>query len=227
METPQLTLYICFLTPLTGDWIEGVVPGGEDFLEILLDDYGKYIDSDGNLIEGREDSYKAYLFHVDRILPSVNADITRYHGDARCQISMSATFKITDEAFALLMVVNYFERWVKLADDEKPKSKKKKQGKNQETEVEKRKRQRELKGKYTSSSNGCVHGGWDQKGITHYNELSKMIKDLRKDKAAKDRLDEKLKDHWKGIQEGNGSMSLKRKKPKQTTRVEPFVDDDE
>lgn len=181
-----------------------------------MDDYGKYFDQDGKMIEGREENYRAFLYHVDRILPSVNADITKYQGDRRCEIPMSAAFRITDEAFALLMVENYYERWVKLAEEFKKTGKK-------ETSGAKRKRLREIPGKYTSCSNGNVHGGWDDRGISRYNELCEVVKVYRMDKPAKDRLDGKLKNHWRGVQDENESDTAKKRKVL-PVRVQAFVD---
>ena len=171
-------------------------------------------------MEDRKENYDAFLYHVDRMLPSVSADVTKYNGETRCIVPLSAIFKITDEAFALLMVVNYFERWVTIAQHDDNKEN------NDDTVGDKRSRYRELKGKYTSSSNGLVLGGWSDKGIQHYNDFCNMVKELRQEKTSREMLDEKLKNHWRGIHEGLESATSKRKKAKVAARTVPFVDDD-
>ena len=211
---------------LTGDWSHNDVPFGEDFPETLLENYGQYFDSNGDVIEGREENYEAFIYHVDRILPSVSADITKYHGDRRGQVDMSAVFKISDEAFALLMIENYFERWVQIAKEEEKSGKKKKNRDNEKTAEETRKRRREMKGKYTSSSAGYVYGGWDSEGIEHYNKLCIMVKELRKDTNRKETLDEKLKSYWTGVQEDSESACAKKRKTPQAPKVVPYVDED-
>ena len=209
-----------------GDWAEGVVPGGSNFPDILQEHYGKYFDCDGILIEGRKENYDAFLYYLDRILPSVSADVTKYHGETRCIVPLSAVFKTTDEAFALLMVINYFERWVKIVKDELDNKENSESVVDRVTLDDKRKRFREFKGKYTSSCNGLVRGGWDDKGIQHYNELCQMVKEIRQDKTSREMLDEKIKNHWRGIHEESEGMKKKKARLLLATRIVPFEDDD-
>jgi len=171
-------------------------------------------------MEDRKENYDAFLYHVDRMLPSVSADVTKYHGETRCIVPLSAIFKITDEAFALLMVVNYFERWVTIAQHDDNKEN------NDDTVGDKRSRYRELKGKYTSSSNGLVRGGWSYEGIKHYNDFCNMVKELRQDKSSREMLDEKVKNHWRGIHEESEGMKKKKARLLLATRIVPFEDDD-
>ncbi|CAJ1944100.1 unnamed protein product [Cylindrotheca closterium] len=82
-------------------------------------------------------------------------------------------FTVTDEAFGLLMVENYVERWKALAK-EWPSSD------TTEDQGLKRKRMRSLGGRYTGSEKGMVAGGWDNGGINRFNELAQMVSTARK-----------------------------------------------
>ena len=58
------------------DWEEGNVP--DDFLDDLLDHYRDYLDANGNLIPERERNFNAFVYFIDRILPSVNFTVNEY-----------------------------------------------------------------------------------------------------------------------------------------------------
>jgi hypothetical protein len=58
-----------------------------------------------------KDHHEAFVYFTNRILPYVNASITKYER-LKYQKTMSECFSYTDEAFALLMVVNYEARWM-------------------------------------------------------------------------------------------------------------------
>lgn len=203
---------------LAADWNAGLVP--EKFQKYLFKNYRDYFDNQGNMKERREKSYEAFLYFVDRILPSVNADVTKYHGDTRCIIQLSSVFRVSDEAFALLMVDNYIERWVEIAQDEKENP-----HRDKDEAQAKRKRQRAIRGKYTCSSNGNVHGGWEEEGIARYNEYFAMVKEMRKEKGAKQVLDNKLMNHWKGMQEDTTTVVSRNSEKKMPIRA--LVDDED
>ena len=96
-----------------GDWNKGLVPN--DFFQNLFTHYWDYFEDGQNIKNGRQACYDAFLYFADRILPSINAEVTKYHGEKKCLVRMSNVFSITDEAYALLMVENYYERWVSLS----------------------------------------------------------------------------------------------------------------
>ncbi|CAJ1943916.1 unnamed protein product, partial [Cylindrotheca closterium] len=147
------------------DWKEGVVPQNSE--ASLVTNYQDYVDDDGKARDNRKDNYDSFLYFIDRILPSVNADVTKYYGDARCQFGLSNAFTVTDEAFGLLMVENYVEQWKALAK-EWPSSD------TTEDQGLKCKRMCSLGGRYTGSEKGMVAGGWDNGGINRFNELAQM-----------------------------------------------------
>ncbi|CAJ1935148.1 unnamed protein product [Cylindrotheca closterium] len=196
------------------DWKEGVVP--QNLEASLVTNYRDYADDDGKVRDNRKDNYDSFLYFIDRILPSVNADVTKYYGDARCQFGLSNAFTVTDEAFGLLMVENYVERWKALAK-EWPSSD------TTEDQGLKRKRMRSLGGRYTGSEKGMVAGGWDNGGINRFNELAQMVSTARKKLVETRKLENIIMNHWRGLE---GDSEQRRKKAKQHI-VTAYEDEDE
>ena len=198
---------------LKDDWNKGLVP--EDFAKNLLNDYREYFKEDGQSVKnGRQDCYGAFLYFADRILPSINADVTKYQGGRRCEVTMSEVFSVSDEAFALLvMVENYYDVWVSKAEQKKTRN-----------EVGGPPQESRIKGaKYTCSKKGNIHAGWNDEGIARFNDIAKMIGDLRNDKGRNDNIDNALMNHWKGMQR-DAEESSSNKKPKKATARMPYMD---
>jgi autotransporter translocation and assembly factor TamB len=76
-----------------------------------LEFFRDYLDDSGNVIEGREKNLDAYIYFIDRILPSVNYEVNDYGAVARKNKCLSQCFTVTDEAFALACVENYRLSW--------------------------------------------------------------------------------------------------------------------
>ena len=198
--------------PHKDDWNKDLVP--RNFAKNLFVDYRKYFEDGGNLVNGREDpSYNAFLYFADRILPCINAEITKYQGERRCVVPMSKAFSVSDEAFALLMVENYADMWINRA--ERKKNEHEGGGAHQERS--------EIKGAvYTCSRKGYIHAGWNDDGIRRFNEIAMMIEELRNDKVGNENLDNALMNHWKGMQRDKSKSSGS--KQKRATATRPYLD---
>jgi hypothetical protein len=70
-----------------------------NFANLILDQYRDF----GASIK---DHQEAFVYFTNRILPCVNASITKFER-LKYQKTMPECFSYTNEAFALLMVVNY------------------------------------------------------------------------------------------------------------------------
>ena len=91
----------------------------------------------------------------------------------------------SDEAFGLLLIENYMEKWQKMLDD----------GDDVESEApipistagagtdgrRNRPTRRRITGKYTAKKSGttCKYGGWSVEGMARFNELYDMVKEDR------------------------------------------------
>jgi len=128
----------------------------------------------------------------------------------KCLVRMSNVFSVTDEAYALLMVENYYERWVSLSEK-----------KNINEGGEGVQESRIKRAKYTCSSQGNIHAGWEEKGILRFNEIAGMIKNQRKDKTRNDNLDDALITHWKGMK-----RDTCRRKPEKVAATRAYRDDE-
>jgi hypothetical protein len=74
----------------------------ENFSKLLLERYRNYGDS--------EIHKRVFQYFVTRILPAVNAKSTRFQWQKYTDL-LADVFSYTDEAFGLLLVVNYEVRW--------------------------------------------------------------------------------------------------------------------
>jgi hypothetical protein len=144
----------------TGDLNGNRAP--ESFSKLLLERHRDYGDS--------EDHKNAFRCFATRILPAVNASQTRFDKRKHSE-SLSECFSYTDEAFGILLVVNYYEaRW-----------------RSQHNAVARnpsgtRQQQSELweDGKCTSATEGSRRGvSWQGQGLMKFNELSEMVKKQR------------------------------------------------
>ena len=52
------------------------------------------------------------------------------------------------------------------------------------------------------------------------------MKEIRQDKTSREMLDEKIKNHWRGIHEESEGMKKKKARLLLATRIVPFEDDD-
>ena len=84
----------------------------EDFEEKLMEHYRNYLDGSGNLIPERSENFRAFLYFIDRILPSVNYEINNYKAVAKKTKLLRDCFTTSDEAFGLVIVENYTRSWI-------------------------------------------------------------------------------------------------------------------
>ena len=88
-------------------------------------------------------NFEAFKYFVDRILPSVNAEFTKFGCKKtvrRKRNTIREVFLVSDEAYGLLMIENYEGWWRKQYENP---------GKKKEWRTDK-----EYQAKYTSSNNG-------------------------------------------------------------------------
>lgn len=178
--------------------------------------YRDYLDEEDNVKPDRKEFYKAFLYFADRILPSMNAEVTNFRGERRCDIKISKIFTVTDEAYALLMVENYFERWVDIAKSKKSNA----EGEDSQESGIERSSKRKVGAKYTKSANGNIHAGWEEEGIKRFNDIANIIQRQRNDNIRNDKLEDALRDHWKGMKKDTQS----RRKPEEETGTIAFTD---
>jgi hypothetical protein len=93
----------------------------------------------------------------------------------------------SDEAFALLLIDNYLEKWKKMLEaeeqsaDAEPVDNMNMTG--EEAQADRRQRKKvttKLPGKYTEKKSGhCKYGGWSRAGMARFNELYSLVNDDR------------------------------------------------
>jgi len=133
----------------------------EDFSKFLLEKYRDY---------GNSENHKnAFRYFATRILPAVNASLTKFD-KRKYKESLSQCFSYTDEAFGILLVVNYENRWQSQHEAEVrlPGTKSKERSKEWDD------------ARYTSAFEGARRGvSWTRAGLVKFNELSEMVKAQR------------------------------------------------
>jgi hypothetical protein len=109
--------------------------------------------------------------------------VSEARGDGNCKIVTKS-----DEAFALLLIDNYLEKWETIleAEDESADTDLVNNNNNMaDTEGEangrqKKKRTKRLPGKYTEKKSGhCKYGGWSRAGMARFNQLYNLVHDDR------------------------------------------------
>jgi len=120
------------------------------------------------ILEGRKAEFGAYKFFADYIIECVAGK--REWKKQRENVTMASATSPTDEAFALLLLENSYDRWRAMAFSEDGTS-------DEDT--------RYTRGKAVGGSR--KYEGWTEDGRTRFNELVKFVK--------KDRLDNREWDH--------------------------------
>ena len=139
-----------------GDLRNGRVP--EDFGKLLLERYRNYDNS-----RNHKDVFR---YFATRILPAVNAGLTKFDR-RKYKATLSDCFSYTDEAFGILLVINYEKRWRSQhdADMRLPSGTNKERSKLW------------ADARYTSATEGARRGtSWPREGLAKFNELSAMVK---------------------------------------------------
>ena len=96
----------------------------------------------------------------------MNTQVTKFK-KRKSNIKTSEIFSVSDEAFAVMMIDNYEERW-KLQTIEKDKKKWRSDPNYQ--------------AKYTSSTKGVHNNSWSEEGMKSFYDWCHKIQELRKDK---------------------------------------------
>ena len=138
---------------------------------------------------------RAFFWFYDKFLECVcgasswrNAKKTALVSEAR-DGDNSKIVSISDEAFGLLLIENYLEKWKimaanvtagnELVDSTEPVDN------DNTTEAEadggqKKKKIRRIPGKFTEKQSGkCKYSGWSHEGMKRFNELHQMVKEDR------------------------------------------------
>ena len=209
-----------FFCGFTDDWRASKVP--DRLLEKLLENYRDYFDEAGNMIPGREENFEAFVYFVDRILTSVNSKVNDYGPKIRKAVAMSSVYSISDEAFALITLENYYTRWVRML--QAPTLKMDSDGESVDRDVVHldKTTQRTAKwfaAKYTASQRGKQITGWNKEGIARHLELARLVKGCRLDDRMGQQLEAKMVKFWIGRETGESGRA-----PQQV--VEQYTDND-
>ena len=128
-----------------------------------------YTCEDGELVGERVAAYENYKWFVNNILFCINFGLTERLSKQVKEVGyfdfISKVYSTSDEAFAILMVLNYEDRW-----------------RNQILHPADRKQQKEdpmYACKWTSSDTGFCKLTWKSEGIDKYNELLEKVDKLR------------------------------------------------
>lgn len=118
-------------------------------------------------------------------------------------------FLVSDEAFAVMMIDNYEERW-----------------KFQTIEKDKKKWRSDpnYQAKYTSSTKGVHNNSWSEEGMKSFYDWCRKIQELRKDKKSGMVLEEEVLAHYRGLN-NVPSDSVSDNTEKSILLYEEFVED--
>ena len=148
--------------------------------------YRDYLDPNGELIADRKEHFDAFVWFVEKMLKSVNAQINDFGLQVMKRTPLRRVFTVSDEAFALVLLENYYQRWVKIAEDE-------------EGDTTRYRTDPSFAARWTSSENGRKGAGWHQPGIDRFSELAKMIGEACADTRKGELLDDYLMKHWRKV----------------------------
>ena len=169
-----------------------------------MENYRDYFDKDGSLIPGREGNYEAFVYFVDRILTSVNSRVNDYSPKVRKAVELSKVFTVTDEAFALITLENYYERWVRMLEAGKNDADEDSEGGGVLLDKTTQRTHDWFSAKYTSSQRGKQAMGWNVEGVARFTELAGMVKTRRWDDRMGSGLEKGLVRYWVGRDNGEG-----------------------
>ena len=182
----------------------------EDFEEKLMEHYRNYLDGSGNLIPERSENFRAFLYFIDRILPSVNYEINNYKAVAKKTKLLRDCFTTSDEAFGLAIVENYTRSWIRQFQA-KESERKARLGQPGEFESIVPRPDNWFRARWSGSHLGNTSSGWSGEGLNRFTALSHEVNRLRIDNSTGDKLERYVRDHWKGCL----AAKKKTKRPKQ------------
>ena len=129
----------------------------ESLVDLLLNDtYRKYLNTDGTIIQGREENYNAFTWFVESVLKAINHDFT--NGEMKKILEEGHPdfiSKVNNESRSRACVLHPTKDKEKLANDEM------------------------YAARFSSSKRGFSKLPWTKEGILMYNEWMKKIKLLR------------------------------------------------
>lgn len=218
------TIHFCFGI---GDWKEGKVP--ENFEENLTENYRDYVDAKENVLPGREDNLKAWIYFTSRILSSVNSEVNKYSAFEMKTKMISDCFTASDEAFALVMVKNYVRSWIRKLEIKDSKMRARLDEDSARARGEEPTPPQEdaphlmpkewSYARWTGSQDGNKISGWDEEGIEEFNKDARKIKTLRAGTVTGKTLETYLKKYWKG------TLKAPKERPKKKMRVEAYTEE--
>jgi hypothetical protein len=137
--------------------------------------------------------------------------------DDECHLKkVSSMVTVSDEAFALLELENFWDGWASVDPDEYDKER---VWDNEKNCFVKRK---PIPGKWTSNPGGSLrYSGWNEEGIAHYNSLFDLVRKDREDNAG---IDDEYLQYCKETKTGQGS-NKRAKGQEAVTRVVARVED--
>lgn len=143
----------------------------EELIPLLMNNtYRDYFDEDGEIIAGREDNYKAFVWFVKNVLSAINFErnnerAKRVYEEEDTNF-ISGVYSVTDEAFGLLMLKNYEKRW-------------RNQVKYPRYKLKDLTTEDKYMAQFTSSLKGNAKLSWSGEGIRQYNEWMDKVEWLR------------------------------------------------
>ena len=181
----------------------------ESLADILLDGgYRNYLGDDGKVKPEREYDYEAFKWFVKNVLFCVNHELTellsKQVSDMGYNNFITKTYTPSDEAFAVMLVVNYEKRW-----------------RSQVLHPTKDKNVLATDPlyatKYTSSKRGYCKLPWASEGIELFNDLVAKIEKLRTQPKTGLELETVLKE------ELHGNKKSRRKRKVEVIETRPVM----
>lgn len=161
----------------TADLKKNNVPSGDSsgdsssdslFVTDLLDNYR-------DIQQGKE----AFVYFVTRILSSVNAEVTNYRNRKSKEL-LSKCFTVTDEAFALLILLNGEQVW-----------------RNQHGENDKKNwTGPNFQYVYTKNRSGKKSNKWSEEGIGKFWEMCRLVKEKRQNRETGEAFEKEIKEYF-------------------------------
>ena len=179
-------------------------------LGVLLDsNYRDYLDDGGTVKEDRKEQYECFVWFTQNVLSSVNYEVTsRKRKEAESKGSqdyITKAYSPTDEAYAIMLVLNYEKRW-----------------RNQVIYPTKDRkllnRDEKYTTKYTSSTKGFCKLSWAGDGVEEYNKWVTRVIKLREETRTGKLLEAKVKETIEGR-----SKKRKRRKTEEVIRHVPTM----
>lgn len=201
----------------------------ENFEENLTENYRDYVDAKENVLPGREDNLKAWIYFTSRILSSVNSEVNKYSAFEMKTKMISDCFTASDEAFALVMVKNYVRSWIRKLEIKDSKMRARLDEDSARARGEEPTPPQEdaphlmpkewSYARWTGSQDGNKISGWDEEGIEEFNKDARKIKTLRAGTVTGKTLETYLKKYWKG------TLKAPKERPKKKMRVEAYTEE--